>query len=296
MPHVRVNGADLWYEVRGAGEPILLHHGYTASRVNWMPVAERLQDRYQVILMECRGTGESDHTEGGYDIPQYAADVVGVADHLGLDRFTFGGHSMGGGIGYWLALEYPERLERLVLVAAIPADGTGPATPLREAARRRRVERDVDAMLRQHRAMRIRPEVETEEWFADRVRHILECSDGHFDGGARTMSELRAGERLGEIATPTLVIAGAADGLLRANLRDFQRLPNASLHVLNRVGHEVAVHAPDAVADVIADFMEHGVVTAALLMERVRAAEVALAPGAPGAEGDPATSNAAVAT
>ena len=123
MPHVVVNGARLWYEVRGEGEPLLLHHGYTASRVNWMPVAERLQSKYQVILMECRGTGESEHTSDGYTLEQYAADVIGVADHLGLAKFTYAGHSMGGGIGYVLALTYPERLSRLILMAAVPADG-----------------------------------------------------------------------------------------------------------------------------------------------------------------------------
>ena len=55
MPHAMINGAKLWYDSMGEGEPILLHHGYTASRANWMPVAERLKDRYRVILMECRG-------------------------------------------------------------------------------------------------------------------------------------------------------------------------------------------------------------------------------------------------
>ena len=78
MPIANINEADLWYDVLGQGEPLLLHHGYTASRVNWMPVAERLKDRYQIILMECRGTGESQHTQSGYEIAQYALDVVGL--------------------------------------------------------------------------------------------------------------------------------------------------------------------------------------------------------------------------
>ena len=81
MPHVTVNGARLWYEVCGTGAPILFHHGYTASRVNWMPVVERLEGRYQCILMECRGTGESEYTTDGYSLEQYAADVIGVMDH-----------------------------------------------------------------------------------------------------------------------------------------------------------------------------------------------------------------------
>ena len=88
MPIANINEADLWYEVMGQGEPLLLHHGYTASRVNWMPVAERLKDRYQIILMECRGTGESEHTQSGYEIAQYALDVVGLLDHLALERMA----------------------------------------------------------------------------------------------------------------------------------------------------------------------------------------------------------------
>ena len=92
MPHATINNARLWYDVMGDGEPILLHHGYTACRENWLPVAERLADRYRVILMECRGTGESEDTEDGYHIDQYARDVVGMLDHLGIDQLTFSFH------------------------------------------------------------------------------------------------------------------------------------------------------------------------------------------------------------
>jgi hypothetical protein len=63
------------------------------------------------------------------------------------------------------------------------------------------------------------------------------------------------------------VIAGAADGLLTANLKDFQRLPNATLHVFSRVSHGLPREVPEELAGVIADFMEHGVVTAQTLME-----------------------------
>jgi len=268
MPHVTVNGARLWYEVRGEGEPILLHHGYTASRVNWMPVAERLQKKYRVILMECRGTGESEHTKDGYTLEQYAADVIGVVDHLGIDQFTYAGHSMGGGIGYMLALTYPKRLKRLILMASIPADGipAGGVAPVQPTMA------DREATLARYHAMRIRPEAETEEWFEDRVRHVTSVSSGHYLGGSQAMRSLRVGERLGEITMPTLILAGAADFLLPANLADFQRLPNATLHVFSRVGHEVAIHEPEGVANAIDDFMHHGVVTAKTMQEKLIAA------------------------
>jgi len=272
MPHVTVNGARLWYEVRGEGEPILLHHGYTASRVNWMPVAERLQSHHRVILMECRGTGESEHTKDGYTLEQYAADVIGVAEHLGLEKFTYAGHSMGGGIGYVLALTYPQRLERLILMASIPADGI----PGSAASTEQPTAKDRDVMLARYRAGRLHPEVETDAWYEDRVRHVISVSNGHYAGGSRAMRDLHVGDRLKEISMPTLVLAGAADGLLPANLQDFSRLPNATLHVFSRTGHEVAIQEPDGVAHAIADFMEHGVVTAKTQQQRL--IEAGLAP------------------
>lgn len=271
MPHARINGANLWYEVRGAGEPLFLHHGYTASRVNWMPVAERLQDRYRIIMVECRGAGESEHTAAGYTLEQYAADVIAMLDVLGIDEVTFAGHSMAGGVGYLLGLDHPQRLRRLVLMAPIPAEGVGAITP--ELRRQRMEERrrgDRAAILARYRAMRFREDVETDEWFESRADHILGVSDGHFEQGAESMQTLNVVDRLGEIETPTLMIAGAVDSLLRANLLDFLRLPNATLEVLSRAGHEVAVHEPERVAQAIDGFMTHGPVTAASLQARLQ--------------------------
>jgi len=259
MAHTMINGARLWYDVRGSGDPILLHHGYTASRVNWMPVAQRLATRHQVILMECRGTGDSEHTQDGYTFEQYAADVVALADFLHLPNFTFAGHSMGGGIGYVLALRYPQRLRRLILMASVPADGFPNSDPrLREERQLLRQRRDRATLLAQYRATSVRPDVETDAWFNSRIDHIFGVSDGHYDGGARAMQELRVGAELANVTIPTLVIAGSADVLLPANIADFQRLPNAALHVFARAGHDVAIHEPEGVTQAIDDFMTLG--------------------------------------
>jgi 3-oxoadipate enol-lactonase len=266
MPQVTVNGARLWYEVRGSGAPVLFHHGYTASRVNWMPIVERLQGQYQCILMECRGTGESEHTPDGYSLEQYAEDVIGVVDHLGIERFTYAGHSMGGGVGYLLALTYPERVERLILMAAIPADGF-PGAVGRTVIQPTEADRPV--LLARHQVQRFRPESETDAWFEDRVRHILGVSNRHYVDGMQAMATLSVGDRLGELTMPALVIAGAADGLLTANLKDFGRLPNATLQVFSHAGHEVSIHEPDGVSRCIDQFLTLGVVTAKTLAQRV---------------------------
>ena len=259
MPIANINEADLWYDVLGQGEPLLLHHGYTASRVNWMPVAERLKDRYQIILMECRGTGESEHTQSGYEIAQYALDVVGLLDHLALERVAFAGHSMGGGIGFQLGVHHSDRLTKLILKAAIPSGGIGPySQDLLDQQLAARARGDRAFFLNRYHEGRTLAELEDDDWFEDRVNHLMTVSDGHIAGGLETMSNLNLTEQLGDLTTPTLVIAGSGDGLLNANLKDYQRLPNADLAVLSRVGHEVAVHAPDAVAEAIDKFMTYG--------------------------------------
>ena len=269
MAHAIINGARLWYDVQGEGEPLLLHHGYTASRVNWEPAAAMLRDRYQVILMECRGTGDSEHTADGYSLDQYAADVIGMADHLELGRFSFAGHSMGGGIGYVLALEYPQRIERLILMASVPADGYPlPSQEVREFLSDRRRRGDRASYMEEYIATRFRPEIETDAWFNSRIDHILAASEGHYVQGAESFAQLRVGDRLIDLDVPTLVLAGAVDSLLAANLADFSRLPNATLQVFSRAGHEVAVHEPEGVAAAIDGFMRHGVVTAAKLSSR----------------------------
>lgn len=270
MAHAQINGARLWYEVTGPttadAPPLLLHHGYTASRVNWQPVADRLQTRYQTILLECRGAGDSEHTANGYSLEQLARDTVGLLDHLGLERVSFAGHSMGGGVGYLLGLDYPERLDKLILLAPIPTAGTGEITPqLREERMAERRRGDRDAIVARYRAMRFRQDVETDGWFDSRADHILSVADGHFEGLAEAMQNFDVSDRLTELTTPTLMIAGGVDSLLHANLADFAALPNAAIEVIARAGHEVAVHEPERVAAAIDAFMRYGVINAEML-------------------------------
>ncbi len=271
MPMRTVNGVDLFVEEMGSGEPILMHHGYTGSHDAWLEeIAPRLADRYRCIVMDARGAGDSAHPDGGYDIPQYARDVVGMADALGLDRFTYVGHSMGGGIGFQLGLEHADRLDRLVLVAPIPSGGTQADPAVHEAARAMRTAPDGRArMLRQRLALRVRASEAVTERALDRA---LSVSDGHFEDSWRSMASFNVTDRLAELTTPTLIVAGAADGLCTANVQDWMRLPNATLHVFSRVGHSIPSDVPEEFAAVLADFFAHGVVNAQTQQAKLEAA------------------------
>jgi len=70
MPHLTINNANLWFETLGKGEPLLLHHGYTVSCENWLPMANILKKCCRVVIIECRGRGDSEHTNDGYSLEQ----------------------------------------------------------------------------------------------------------------------------------------------------------------------------------------------------------------------------------
>lgn len=269
-----VNGVELFYDELGSGPPLILHHGYTGAHDVWLDlIAPRLAGRFRCIVMDARGAGESAHPQGGYTIEQYALDVVGMADALGLDRFTFVGHSMGGGIGMQLGLEHADRLDKLVLVAPIPSGGTQANPQLHAQARELRHAADGrERMLRQRLMMRVRDV--PEERVARAVDRALSVSEAHFEDSRTTMAEFDVTDRLDELTTPTLIVAGAADALCAANVQDFLRLPNATLHVFSRVGHGVAGDVPEQFSEVLADFLQHGVVNARTQQEKLAAETV----------------------
>jgi 3-oxoadipate enol-lactonase len=274
MPRATINGVELFYEQSGQGEPILFHHGYTGSHDVWSDlIAPRLRDRFHCIVMDARGAGDSSHPESGYTIEQYARDVVGLADFLGLDTFTYCGHSMGGVIGMELGIAHAARLNKLILVAPAPSDGIQAPPEQFERSRTLRREQARETMIRERTLMAARtPDAAR---IAPAVDRALSVSDGHFEQSWQSLVDSRRGERLAQMLVPTLMIAGAADGLLLANLADFQKLPNATLHVFSRVGHGVPSDVPDEFADVVADFMQHGVVVAKTLQDRLQQAAAA---------------------
>ena len=104
-----------------------------------------------------------------------------------------------------------------------------------------------------------------------RVDRALSVSVGHYEESWRSIEAFDVTDRLGELTTPTLMVAGAADALARDNVKDYLRLPNASLQVFNRVGHFVPADVPDELAALLADFLDNGVVTARTLFERITA-------------------------
>lgn len=115
---VRVNGADLWYQEWGAGEPLVLLHGFMDCGSAWDPFVEQLAARYRVIVVELRGHGRSTNPAGTFTMRQSSDDVLALLDSLRLPRVHAMGISAGGMTLLHVATRQPERLRSLVLVGA----------------------------------------------------------------------------------------------------------------------------------------------------------------------------------
>jgi haloacetate dehalogenase len=109
----------------GKGPPLLLLHGHPQTHAMWSKVAPRLAQDFTVVAADLRGYGESSVPETAADHEPYskramARDQIAVLSHLGFERFSVAGHDRGGRCAYRLALDHPERVERLAVLDIVP--------------------------------------------------------------------------------------------------------------------------------------------------------------------------------
>ncbi len=117
MSIAKVGDINLYYEVHGKGEPLVLIMGYTLRGGRGAELRDKLAGEYRVIVPDNRGTGRSDKPEIPYTTKMMAADIAGLLDVLGISVANVIGYSMGGQIAQEFALNYPDRLNSLILAA-----------------------------------------------------------------------------------------------------------------------------------------------------------------------------------
>ena len=113
---IELHGHPVSYHCRGEGPVLVLIHGITSNADTWGNVISALAENHTVVAPDLLGHGQSAKPRGDYSLGAYASGVRDLLAALGHDRATVVGHSLGGGIAMQLAYQFPERVERLVLV------------------------------------------------------------------------------------------------------------------------------------------------------------------------------------
>jgi pimeloyl-ACP methyl ester carboxylesterase len=116
--HAEVNGINLYYEVHGAGRPVVLLHGGLGSGEMFGPVMPQLAEHHQVVTPDLQGHGRTADIDRPLDIRLMADDIAALIDHLGLDKPDVVGYSLGGGVALQVAVRHPDKVRRLVAVSA----------------------------------------------------------------------------------------------------------------------------------------------------------------------------------
>src|SRR4030042_2778543 len=119
---IEINGHTIFYTVKGEGKPLLLIHGYGAGIWVWEKQIEVLSQFYRVYALDLIGHGFSDRPKIPYSPETYIHFFRDFMDGVGIEKATLVGNSMGGGMAWAMAILFPERVDRLILIDCVPPD------------------------------------------------------------------------------------------------------------------------------------------------------------------------------
>lgn len=269
MPTFHVDGQDLYYEEHGTGDEVIIssangfHPAYPESLA-------QAPTHYRVYTLQTRGFGRSgrleEAPEQGY-LHRWAEDVIALADHLGVERFTYTGISHGGGIGWVIAHRFPERLKALLSVVGTPHLRYG-VTDSSEG-RRKIVDNPGNADVIQEAMLEIAGPTPPgrEELRAEVLKHALATKlardplEARINQGmpfpeARDNDALR--EVLATIRVPVLILGGMRDGVIPpgSSILAGAAVPGAKTVLFEDEGHWIGKESPEKLIREIKLFMD----------------------------------------
>jgi len=257
---IKSNGTTFNCVVEGpAGAPwITLSHALANNLTLWDEIAAGLSDRYRVLRYDQRGHGASEAVPGPYSFPMLIDDVLGIWDHLGVEKSHWIGLSIGGMIGYGLGIHHPERLHTI-----IACDSRPDAPPDYAAYFQSRIDKARD------KGMEGVVESTIERWFTpetlaenppvlDRVRQMIRTTTpvGH-EGCCEALKTLAYGPDLHKIPVPVLFIGGEKDkGAPPETLAEgAQKVQQGKHVVISAAGHISALENPPEVMNALESWL-----------------------------------------
>jgi pimeloyl-ACP methyl ester carboxylesterase len=265
MEREKVNGVELEYEVRGAGEPVLLIDMLIADCFLPLLPEPALADRYQLIRYHKRGWVGSAHTPSPVSIAEHAADAAALLEHLGVRRAHIVGHSTGASIGAQLALDHSETVHTLTLLEptllSLPLGGAflnaaGPVFAAYGSG-------DHAGAFAMFVSAASGLDWETcrallEERIPGVVAQSVKDADTFFGVELPAVAEWTFGpEQAAALRSPVLSVIGAETQPLWVEIAEFLRssLPRVEECTIDGVGHLLQIHRPEPVARGIAGFL-----------------------------------------
>jgi len=259
MAFVENQGARIYWDEQGRGDPVLLIMGLAYPSQMWYRTRPLLASRYRTLALDNRGIGRSDVPPGPYPIALMASDAAAVLDAAGVESAHVFGVSMGGMISQELALQYPARVRSLILGCT----AAGGPTAVRAEPEATQMLMKREKMSPEQAAEIAVPFIYDPATPRERIDEDIAIRRPWFPTAAGYAAQLQgvfgweAYTRLGQIAAPTLVIHGESDRLIppgNANLIA-ERIPGAKLVMIPRASHLFFTDQPEVAHRAIMEFL-----------------------------------------
>src|ERR1700693_1559034 len=260
MERLRSDDAEIFYEIRGKGPPVVLLHPFPCHHEFWNPAAA-LDSRYRLILPDLRGHGDSEIGEGPALTQKHASDIMRLLDAAGIGKAAFAGCSIGGYILFEFWRRFRERIASLALCDTRPQADTAEARANRlkaaDAVLEQGTEPFIETMIPK---LMGRTTVSTRPDLVDGARAMMRRMS------AEDISQVQRGmaERpdsvadLKTIKVPTLIAIGEEDVLATVADGELMRqnIAASQLKVIPKAGHYAPWEQPGAVGTVLRQFLD----------------------------------------
>lgn len=260
MPRVKIDSIEIQYEISGYGPPVVFINGLTMDLNGWLLQIDAFSKKYRMVRYDCRGQGDSDKPDSEYTQELHADDLAGLLEKLEIPKAHLVGLSNGGMIAQHFALRYPEKTGALVLVDACSHVDTLLkliVTSWIESAETGGSGLRYDVAL---------PYLFSEEFMSKNLDRILAMKEMNLARNpvkaivnlskASMSHDLR--DRVSEITTPTLIIAGEEDILVPPRYSRIlrEKIKNSTLVTLKNCGHVPPIEKPDEFNRIVMDFLK----------------------------------------
>lgn len=251
---IQVNGMQMYYEVSGRGDPLIVLHGAYMNIQSMGAIIPRLAKTHRVYALELQGHGRTTDIDRPITYPNLADDVAAFMDAVGLEKADVFGYSMGAAVGLQLAIRHPAKVNKLV-AASVSYDAEGWQPEFKAFIPQMKVEMFLDMpFAKDYRKIAPNP-----EGFPELVRKLI----------ALEKEPMKWGEDVKALKTPVLIITGDADGAtLEHSVAMFRLLggggmgdmgkplPASRLAVLPATSHTAVITQPDLLHAFIEPFLK----------------------------------------
>jgi pimeloyl-ACP methyl ester carboxylesterase len=267
-----VNGTTLYYEVAGAGRPLVLNHGGLVDHHLWDDQFAAFAQYFKVIRYDLRGYGASGMLKSGMQPYSLERDLYSLLQFLGIEKTAMLGLSLGGALSTDFTLQYPEMVDALITVGAglngFDIDDPGEDlikkfAAMEEAFKRGDIARSVEISLQIWTDGPYRTPEQVDPQARERVRvmttHNYERGDDKSEDVEPQQMQPPAAGRLAEIHVPTLVIVGGQDAEIIQTIADtlVKGIAGAKKVTIPGTAHHPNVEKPQEFNQVVIDFLQH---------------------------------------